>query len=393
VKGMGNAAILSVVLSCAVFLNAQTDRRATQREFSFPITAVDAALKHLGAYTGARLPTLDGFITTDRAQMPHYQRPYYEYKINLTISGPNRTLVQVKAKVSAWYEDPQGQQSGYQTLESNGRLESDLLDRLGNYLTANQSKLMADPATLAKQIAGVREQETEAQQHIAELEQQLQQARAGADKQQADPAEFVTVNHGRVVVLKAPEEHAPILLHGQAEDEFQVVEHRGPWLRVSLGDGGAGWIRSSEVRPVSATDPKPGQPSGDTAGFLILRKSVTPFSGDWTPLKGKPALYLWARPVGSSFNASPAGRLQFAQAIFRQRFLQAAHSSQRVFQGVVVIFLDEAGGVAAASLDDIGHWVDGTISQSDFFRRCSFDPRSEFFSRTRGSAARTERKR
>jgi hypothetical protein len=393
VRAKGTAVTLIAVLLSTIFLNAQTERGTVQREFPFPITAVDAALKELRAYTGARLPTLDGFITTERAQLPHFQRPYYEYKINLTVSGPNHTLVQVKAKVSAWYEDPQGLQSGYQTLESNGRLESDLLDRLGQYLTTNQAKLMADPATLTKEIASVRQQESEAEQSIAGLQQQMQQAKAQAAQQRADPAEFVSVSRARVAIFKAPEEHSPLVLHAQAEDEFEVRERRGSWVRVSLENEGSGWMRSSEVRPVSASDPEPGQPSPDTAGFLIIRNNVNPFSGEWARLKGKNAIYLWARPVGSSLNASPAGRRQFAQAIFRERYLEAAHSSEHPFAGVVVIFLDQAGGVAAANLSDVGQWVDGTISQADFFRRCSFDPQSEFFAATRERAGRTERKR
>jgi len=383
VKAMRSAGMLAAVLLLALLLNAQTPK-GVQREFAFPITAVEAALKQLDAYTGARLPTLDGFITTERAQLPHYQRPYYEYKINLTMAGATRTEVQVRAEVSAWFEDPQGQQSGYQTLESNGRLESDLLDRLGEYLTTNQSKLLADPSALVKQIAAVRQQESDAQQQIAELEQQLQQAQTGSEH--ADRAELVTVARGRIAVLKSPEEHSPVVLHAQAQDEFEVLEHRGAWLRVNLQDASSGWVRSSDVRPAAAGDDS--SSSADSAGFMVIRKNVMPFSGDWPRLKGKPTLYVWARPLGSSLNASPAGRLHFAQALFRQRYLEAVHSPQRSFEGVVVIFLDAGGGVAAANLEDIGQWVDETIKEPVFQARCSFDPRSEFFAAARAEAQR-----
>jgi signal transduction histidine kinase len=66
----------------------------------------------------------------------------------------DRTLVRVRATVSAWYQDPEGRQAGYQTLESNGRLESDLLDRLGEFLNKNQSKIITDPAVFGVSDTG-----------------------------------------------------------------------------------------------------------------------------------------------------------------------------------------------------------------------------------------------
>jgi len=44
----------------------------------------------------------------------------------------------------------------------------------------------------------------------------------------------------------------------------------------------------------------------------------------------------------------------------------------------VVIFLDQQGGVAAASLDDIRLFADGSLSQEAFLKKCSFDPPSSF---------------
>jgi hypothetical protein len=37
-------------------------------------------------------------------------------------------------KISAWYEDPDRQKSGYEVLPSNGRLENDALDRVEQIL-------------------------------------------------------------------------------------------------------------------------------------------------------------------------------------------------------------------------------------------------------------------
>jgi hypothetical protein len=76
----------------------------------------------------------------------------------LEAHGDNQTVVRVKAKISAWYADPAGVNPGYQTFESNGRLESDLLDRLNDFLADNKATVGADPASMQGQIEAVRRQ-------------------------------------------------------------------------------------------------------------------------------------------------------------------------------------------------------------------------------------------
>src|SRR5207245_2313570 len=201
-----------------------------------------------------RLRSLDGFIKTERAQLPHYQRPYYEYKIELAPAASEHTIVKVKANVSAWYEDPESHQSGYQALESNGRLENDLLDRLADYLANNGSKIITDPQELAKRLEAVRQQRVEAERRVAELENHMQ-------------------------------------------------------------------------------------------GLTSIREVPSTFSGDWPRLKGKQALYIWARPEGSVLNEA-GSKLRFAESIFKERYREASHNSQNSVAGIVVIFLDQRGGVA-----------------------------------------------
>ena len=55
-----------------------------------------------------------------------------------------------------------------------------------------------------------------------------------------------------------------------------------------------------------------------------------------------------------------------------------AHSSQSNLAGIVIIFLDHRGGVAAASMEDIGLWDSGTLSPQAFLKKCSLDPPSAF---------------
>jgi len=56
----------------------------------------------------------------------------------------------------------------------------------------------------------------------------------------------------------------------------------------------------------------------------------------------------------------------------------ATHNSQNKLAGLVVIFLDQEGGVAAASISDIRRWLDGDLSNAAFLRKCSLDPPSQF---------------
>jgi len=40
----------------------QSPSQASEREFPFPVAAVQSALQQIGAYRGARLPSLEGFV-------------------------------------------------------------------------------------------------------------------------------------------------------------------------------------------------------------------------------------------------------------------------------------------------------------------------------------------
>jgi hypothetical protein len=360
--------LLLISAICAVTEDAPTKQ---EREFSYPPAVVGTALRQLGAYTGARLPSLDGFTKTERTQLPHYQRPYYEYKIELAPAPSDHTIVKVKANVSAWYEDPDARQSGYQTVESNGHLETDLLDRLGDYLAKNLLKIVVDPQKLGKRIQSVRQQRVETERHVAELEKQVQELSV---KSRSDPPEYVSASKSSIPILSAPQEHSSVLLQTQVEDEFEVLEHRGPWLRVRLQDSQSGWVKSSLMESAGAAE----QASGSNLqGFTIIREVPDTFSGEWPRLRDKQVLYIWARPQSSVGNAT-GSKLHFAENIFRERYREAVHNSQNAAAGIVVIFLDQRGGVAAAALEDIAHWTDGTLTLPAFLKKCSLDPPGAF---------------
>jgi hypothetical protein len=378
VKSVRRFTMVVLLVSSACLMSAEESQGAQEREYPHSIAAVKIALQKLGAYAGSRLPTLDGFIKTDRRQLDQYERPYYEFKLDLVPAASDRTLVRVKANVSAWYTDPQGARSGYQAFESNGRLENDLLDRLNEFLTKNKSTLLADPDTLAKQIAAIRQQRLEAERRISELEKHLQELQD--PKAETRASEYVSVSQPQVPLLSAPQNIASVLLRAQMEDEFEVLERRGAWLRVGLEDARSGWIKRSQVQvnTLASNATEQGKTSSSTEGFTIIREMSSDFSGDWIRLKGKKVLYIWARPESSALNVMPAKKLQFAESLFLQRYREISHSSQNSVKGIVVIFLDQSGGVAATSLDDVRLWADGTLSQAAFRQKCSLDPRSAF---------------
>jgi len=358
------------LLLFAVAVVAQTPNVAPTREYPFPEASIKAALQNIGAYTGSRLPTLDGFINMEGVHPEEYQRPYYEFKIELLPAASDHTQVRIAAKVSAWYAAGNGD-SAYRTLESNGRLENDLLDRLSEYLE-NKS---ADPAVLQVRIQQARTQREDAKRQLAELEAELQHLKDAPPKK--PEKEFASVMRAQTTVWSAPAEGSKVLLKALAEDQFEVLEHRGAWLRVALEDSRNGWLKRSQVEwsgAVSAVEPPK---VTITKEFTVIREMSSDFSGEWARLKGKRALYIWARPEGSGLNLT-GNKLQFAKSVFLQRYNEISHASQNPVAGVVVIFLDQQGGVAAASLDDIRLFADGSLSQEAFLKKCSFDPPSSF---------------
>ena len=358
------------ILQSSSWLAAAELNGAQHREYAVSIPAVRAALQNLGAYTGARLPSLEGF-TKEQVEVQQYQRPYYEFNIELVPVTPTRTQVQVKANVSVWYEGPDGP-PGYRSLNSNGRLETDLLDRLDEYLKDKSD----DPKVLSQTITELQAKRTEADHQVALLEEQLRNLKSGNSLQTG--SEFVSVRR-RISVMSAPTSGSKTLLQAQAEDEFPVLDHRGEWLNVGLANGASGWIKRSEVAPDAAVPVTgPSIAESNIPGFTVIREQTTDFSGDWSRLRSKRALYVWARADGSMLNVGTGDRLAFVEKVFTNRYREIAHGAGDPVDGVVVIFLDQRGGVAAATLDDIRLWVEGGISSSTFLKKCSLDPPTAF---------------
>ena len=115
----------------------------TERSYSASKTEVETALKDLEATAGGRLPTLDGFIGEQSLPLERLQRPHYAYSVEV-VPKASGVVVSVRARITAWFSGPSVAQSGYRLLPSNGRLESDLLERLEDALA---QKSVATAAT------------------------------------------------------------------------------------------------------------------------------------------------------------------------------------------------------------------------------------------------------
>src|SRR5579862_4470567 len=118
---------------------ATAQQSANQRSFFTSSPEISGAIVKIGATTKGRLPTLDGFVHQPDQPIERYSKGYYECAFQMMPPVDGSITVRVVAKVSAWYTDPDPAQSGYRVLSSNGRLESDALDRLAEVLPANAS--------------------------------------------------------------------------------------------------------------------------------------------------------------------------------------------------------------------------------------------------------------
>jgi hypothetical protein len=90
-------------------------------------------LQELGAFDDAPLPALEGFASMQTDGVALYDRPYYRFRVAFEAAGPGRTTVRMEAVVTARFTDPAGMRPEYRRVPSNGRLESDMFDRLDDY--------------------------------------------------------------------------------------------------------------------------------------------------------------------------------------------------------------------------------------------------------------------
>lgn len=374
--------VLAIFVVCGA-ATAQTGPSPFEREFDHPIDDLKQALESLHANETAKLPTVRGFVT-DNLAIGIYERPYYQFETELVSRNADRTLLRVKARITAWHTDMSGGSAEYRSLTSNGRLESEFLDRVSGYLIKIDSDLVGRINTLNTMLGDLKDKTNALEKRRDELTAQNKGFETALRSQSEQRNETAVLRAG-TRVLDRPATGARTVLTAERDDMFEVTEERPGWVGVKLEGGTTGWLPSSATKAASGlSDPS----TLDAAlkekqkPFVVTRETVTQFLGDWPSLKGQKALFLWAQPVGVSHREATE-KLSYVKQVFADRYRDAVHSDVN-YSGLVIIFLGpgDKSGVAAARLDDIGQWINGQMPDNEFLKRCSLDP-PEVFRATR----------
>ena len=411
-----------------------------ERDYSRSKSDIEKLLRGLQTPAGSRLPILDGFVLPGLQPLERYGRAYYQYSFDILALNPASCRVRTTAKITAWYEDPDPSRSSYQLLKSNGRLEQDILDRLdesaGNSPSspatpaskpapkpaspANPaasspgkdpnpvSRPGSSPATDAgavfklpppltslpsrKESLSSNAPRTAEEQRTRQLELQARDLEEIL-RNQAHPNNLLVVKHPRTPVAARPSAAADIVLITDIGDEFPVLDRLGSWVHIQVSGIARGWVQSSDVDlPTSAkgTTPKAtgGDPSDSQAKepFVRDREETTTFPGDWSALRGKSVRVVWVRPssdgrtsegqTSEGQTSDARSRLAFARSLFRATFPQIADSPEAA--GIVIVFDSADGGMAAATSATLKSWQAGSLSDTEFWKQCWFDPPEAF---------------
>jgi len=233
----------------------------------------------------------------------------------------------------------------------------------------------ADPSALASEIASLRAQRQTAEMSQRKLQQQISELEANASSQKFI-SNLAVIKTPQASIFQQDDDTSKVLFRADPEDEFEIINVKGNWAHVRLENGADGWVRGTQLQPPQEVDDT--EDAAAALNFSTPNQEIKPFAGDWMPLKGKPSLFVFAQP-NRAIPGAILGQSQFAFAkhIFTEGYREALHSEQPM-SGVVVVFLGDKGGVAAATLADIRRWRDGAITDKVFFERCSFDPPESF---------------
>jgi len=403
----------------------QTLGAPAERTFSQSRPVVEAAVRQLQASTGGRLPVLDGFAVAGEQPLDRFQKGYYQCSIQVTSTPTGGSMVRISAKITAWYSASAAAKSGYQVLASNGRLESDLLDRLADALGAKGPSTTASspanaPATLkGKETAassgsavaldlpsapsfkgsnfprtdhsptpppksGATDRQTEnLDKEARNLEEIL--------RNQSHPTNLAAVRKSETPVLGSPSEGAKVLFFADAEDEFEILDSNQSWVHVRISGLSRAWIRRSglEMPDASASEDAPPEAppasappapaaASNNAPFQIENEQTASFPGDWAPLRGKVVMIVSIQKAASSVaDSSPQARLAFVKELFEKEYADLTKASSTA-AGIVLIFDSADGGMVAATLPVLREWKAGTLSDEGLWRRCYFDPAEMF---------------
>jgi hypothetical protein len=382
------------------------------RNFALPRPQVEQALKDLQAYSGQKLPVLDGFVAQPDKPLDRYERGFYQFSIELLPGDSGGTIVRLSAKVTAWYADRDVSKSGYQVIPSNGRLELDFLDRLEEKLTgkpvssapptstspqAPQPKLdlsgaraaatMAAPLPQAAQqpdeVAALRNQRVAGEKRVQQLTAELQNLQ-DLQHTQAHPKNLIVVKKSRTPIYAKNAESSRVLFEAAANDEFEFLDEEAEWIHISISGDSRGYVRKNSVELpeglATRLQSAAAGPEAKFTGFRIEREETGDFPGDWAPLKGQKVKIFTVQLLSQNpKETGPTVRINYCLALFEKAFREESGANPGP-EGVVVIFDAADGGIAAATSANIQKLTTGTLKGEAFWQQSYLDPPDAFVS-------------
>jgi len=439
-SGRGRKIIWAIVLFLGLAPYGAAQTAPYERTYPQSKAAVEKALRDLQSAKAGRLPTLDGFADPGDRPLDNFQRGYYQCAVQVSSAPSGGSVVRVSAKLTAWYADPAGSKSGYQMLSSNGRIETDFLDRLQEALgkvagakspatnsvaqpasagppmpivtdaspTASSAPLSSELSASSKTSAGDSSpfkfdsnpsenpptRTTPADPHTEELNQEAKNLEEIL-RNQSHPNNLVAVKQTGTPVLMTPSESAKVLFLAASQDEFELLDMNATWVHVRISGISRGWLHrssvempdtrasapASETKPARAVAPAPSaSASASKAPFQVENEEIASFPGSWEPLRGKTVKIISVQEAqGDAKGTNSRAKLEFAKSLFTREYAELTHGTSTA-AGVVVVFDAEDGGMMATTLPVLQEWKSGTLSDQAMWHRCYFDPPEMFSS-------------
>jgi hypothetical protein len=387
------------------------------REYPKSKEDVDKALKELGAFSGQKLPIVDGFVATGDRPLDRYERAFYQFSVDVLPGSAGGTVVRLTAKITAWYADREPWKSGYQVLPSSGRLELDFLDRLSekfgekpvasvlkSQVQAPAPKLdlstglpksslpppkipgdasaIPAPATGAAaastdELATLRVKREAEEKRMSELAAELRTLQ-DIQHSQAHPPNLVIVRKNSTPVLARPAEGSSVLFSAAADDEFEFLDVKGDWVHVQISGASRGFIRRTSLELPEIVAERFNSPNAAPEVFRVERDENSVFPGQWEPLRGKPVKIVTVQPTSQDpKETGPNAKLIFASSLLKEFPSKVASTAPDV-KGVVIIFDSADGGMLGSTLGDVQQFSSGALSADDFWKRCYLDPPEAF---------------
>ncbi len=410
-------AVMSFALAVLASTRAQTQMDANELAFPESKAAIEKTLKTMQSVLSGRLPVLEGFADAEHS-LDRYQRGYYQASVQVNAAPTGGSIVRISVKVTAWYSDPVGSHSGYQLLTSNGRLEADLLDQLGEQLAkvALESKSENKVEAVARPVGPAQPVDEKAAPKVSEpvspnpsspFNQRLaaeehtvphpstesipnkadNQVQAEVDsleeilKNQAHPKNLVAVKKSGIPVVATPSLNAKPLFLASMHDEFEMLDFNQDWVHVRISGLSRGWIwRNSLEMPegipntVTNSGPSP-SPAADL--FHVIREETATFPGDWQPLRGKSVKIISVQKIDENNEGNPQDKLEYAKFLLDKNYTELRTKPQEL-AGIVLIFDSADGGMIAATAATVQQWKAGTMTDAALWHNCFFDPPETF---------------